>query len=267
MMRRLPPSKWDTVRSLLADTPENCSALFLLDSAVSTVIVDHEQNPNFVSISYPHTTPPLYFLYGQAEQLIFIQRFLGQLKHPADLVVTRSLFPVASRFWPVRFAIPVLFLAAPTSWRPQSAADFRIRLLHPEDVGLLRKGFAVEDWLWDFFATPEALLANGQVTAAFIDGEIASVATTLAYSPRYSELGVATRPEYHGRGLALECARALSRIQFEEFGRLPCWRTHTGNIGSWKTALRLGLEETPHSEQFIFLSNYEHLGAKATVAP
>src|SRR5690554_3024513 len=102
MMRRLPPNKWDTVRSLLANTPENCSPLFLLTSVTSTVTVDHEENPKFVSISAPHTTPPLYFLYGQAEQFIFVQRFFKQLKHPADLVVTRSLFPAASRYWPVR---------------------------------------------------------------------------------------------------------------------------------------------------------------------
>ncbi|NLY91351.1 MAG: GNAT family N-acetyltransferase [Firmicutes bacterium] len=266
-MRRLPPQKRDTVRSMLADTPENCSALFLLDSPSSVVVVDHEHTPKFFSISYPHTFPPLYFLYGETDQLIISKRFFKLLKEPADLVVPHSLFPVVNRYWPVRFALPVLFMAAPQDWRPASAPNFRVRLLHPEEAGLLEKAFAAEDWLWDFFGSPARLLTKGQAAAAFIDGELASVATTLAYTRRYCELGVATRPAYQGRGLALECARLLSRAQFEEFDRLPCWRTHTGNIGSWKTALRLGLVETPLSEQFVFLSNYEHVGALAGVAP
>lgn len=266
-MRRLPPNKREIVRSLLTDTPENCSALFLLDSAASVVVVDHEHTPKFLSISYPHTIPPLSFLYGQDDQLIIIKRFLKQIKNQADLVINRSLFSVINRYWPVRFAIPVLFLAAPTTWRPETSVDFRVRFLQPDEAGLLQTAFATEDWLWDFFANPAQLLAQGQVAAAFIDGELAAVATTLAYTNRYCELGVATRPEFQGRGLALACARLLSRAQYEDYGRLPCWRTHTGNIGSWKTALRLGLEETPLSEQFVFLSNYEHLGVNAHVAP
>lgn len=266
-MRRLPPHKQDTVRSLLSDTPENCSALFLLNSARSEVFVDHEVHPRFFVIAYPHTTPPLYFLYGTVEQLISSKRFLHQLKHPSDLVVPQSLMAIVSRYWPVRLAVPVLFLAAPDSWRPQPAADFRIRFLQQEDAALFQKAFGIEDWLWDLFPSVEHLLSHGQVAAAFIDGQLASVATTLAYTDRYCELGVATRPEYQGRGLALECARTLSRSQFEQFGRRPCWRTHSGNIGSWKTALRLGLVATAPTEQFVFLSNYENSGAKASVVP
>lgn len=266
-MRRLPPHKRDTVRSMLADTPENCSALFLLNSASSVVEVDQEQSPKFLSISYPHTVPPMYFLYGETDQLIMMKKFLKLLTQPADLVVTHSLFPAVNRYWPVRFAIPVLFLAAPQDWQPASLPNFRVRLLHPEEAGLLQRAFATEDWLWDFFGSPARLLTEGQAAAAFVDGELASVATILAYTKSYCELGVATRPAYQGRGLALECAGLLSRAQFEEFGRLPCWRTHTGNIGSWKTALRLGLVETALSGQFVFLSNYEHVGAYAGVAP
>lgn len=266
-MRRLPPHKRDTVRSILADIPENCSALFLLNSASSVVVVDHEQSPKFLSISYPHTIPPLYFLYGETDQQIISRAFLKRLKQQADLVITRSLFPVVNRYWPVRFAIPVLFFAAPSGWQPTPPSNFSVRLLQPEEAGLFEKTFATEDWLWDLFGTPARLLTEGQVVAAFSDGDLASVATTLAYTNRYCELGVATRPAYRGRGLALACARLLSQSQFEEFGRLPCWRTHTGNIGSWKTALRLGLIETPLSEQFVFVSNYAHVGADARVAP
>lgn len=266
-MRRLPPHKRDTVQLLLNDTPENCSALFLLNSERSEVFVDQEHNPRFFAIAYPHTDPPIYFLYGSADQLISGKRFLHQLKQPTDLVVPQSLLPMVKRYWPVLFAVPILFLAAPADWRPPQTADLRVRFMQQQDAGLFRQVFAAEDWLWEFFPSVEDLLTLGQVAAAFIDGELASVASTLTFTDHYCELGVATRPEFRGRGLALECARALSRSQFEQFGRRPCWRTQIGNIGSWKTAHRLGLVETSQPEQFVFLSNYKHISAKTSVVP
>ncbi|HBK67825.1 MAG TPA: hypothetical protein DDZ91_04215 [Firmicutes bacterium] len=267
-MRRLPPNKRDTAKTLLADTPENCSALFLFNLDTSVVIVDNEHTPKFLAITYPDTSPALYFLYGQSDQLIMVKRFLKQLKLPADLVVPHTLFPAINRYWAIRFAIPVLLLSAPEEgWTPKASQDFRVRLLKPDDAEILKKAFSSEDWLWDFFSTPQQLLSKGQAVAAFIEGAIACVSTTLAFTEKYCELGVATRPEYQGRGLALECARTLSKIQFEQFGRLPCWRTHTGNIGSWKVAQRLGLKEIQTNEEFIFLSNYEHVGSYAGVAP
>lgn len=267
-MRRLPHNKRNTARTLLTDTPENCSALFLFNREASVVVVDNEHTPKFLSITYPDTSPPLYFIYGQADQLLMIKRFLKQLKPPADIVVPHPLFAAISRYWTVRFAIPVLLLSAPDKgWTPKASTDFRVRLLDPAEAGKLVQAFPTEDWLWDFFSTPQQLLTQGQAVTAVIDGEIASVATTLAFTEKYCELGVATRPEYQGRGLALECAKTLSKIQFDEFSRLPCWRTHTGNIGSWKIAQRLGLKEIQSSEEFIFLSNYEHVGAYAGVSP
>ncbi len=266
-MRRLPLNKRDSVRTLLPDTPTNCSALFLFNLETSMVVVDHEHSPKFLSISYPDTTPPLYFIYTQAGQLLIIKQFLKHLKQPADIVVPQSLFPVINRYWPVRFAVPVLLLAADEDWTPKETTDYRVRLLKPAEAGKLQQAFPHDDWLWDFFSTPEQLLTKGQAAAAVIDGEIASVATTLAFTEKYCELGVITRPEYQGHGLALECAKALSKMQFEEFGRLPCWRTHSGNIGSWKTAQRLGLKESQSQESYIFLSNYAHVGAYAHVSP
>ena len=127
--------------------------------------------------------------------------------------------------------------------------------------------FGDNSWLWDFFGSPENLLHQGQAVAAIIDGQLACVVVTLAFTERYCELGVATHPEFRGRGLALECCKALSKIQYEKFGRLPCWRTNSSNIGSWKVARQLGLEETPGSEEYLFISNYQHVGAYATVAP
>lgn len=114
---------------------------------------------------------------------------------------------------------------------------------------------------------PDRLLCEGQATAVFINSQIACAATTLAFTEHYCELGVATRPEYRGHGLALECCKALSRIQYEQYGRVPCWRTDFDNTASRKIAGQLGLKELKSAENNIFISNYMHVGAYATVAP
>ncbi len=267
-MRRLPPSKRETARSLLADIPENCSSLFLLNLETSVVMVDDEHTPKFLSVTYPSTPPAMYFIYAQPNQVFMLKHFLKLLKNPTDIVIPQNFVSAIKHYWSVKFSIPILMLAAEKGvWKPEVSKDPHIRLLNRDDAKALKESFATEDWLWDFFFTPEELLSRGGAAAAFIDGEMACVVTTIAYTEKYCELGVATRPEYRGRGLALECSRTLSAIQFEEFGRLPCWRTQTGNIGSWKVAKRLGLEETTYSEKFVFLSNYKHVGAYAGVAP
>lgn len=267
-MRRLPPSKRETASSLLADIPENCSSLFLLNLKTSVVMVNDEHTPKFLSVTYPSTPPAIYFLYIQPDQVFMLKRFLKFLKYPTDLVISQELVPAIKHYWPVKFSIPVLMLAAKKEiWQPEFSKDPHVRLLNQDDATSLKETFATEDWLWDFFFTPEELISRGGAAAAFINGKMACVVTTIAYTEKYCELGVATRPEFRGRGLALECSRTLSAFQFERFGRLPCWRTQTGNIGSWKVAKRLGLEETTYSEKFIFLSNYKHVGAYAGVAP
>ncbi len=231
------------------------------------MLVDDVFDPKLLAVTYPETPPIIWFVAGIPKRLFVFRNFLMSLIEPTDLVVPKKIFPQIDRYWSIQFSVPILFLAAEPNWRPEPALDFRVRLINPEDAYRLKMSFAEYSWLWEFFGSPEELLKQGQAAAAFIDGKIACVATTLAFTENYCELGVATHPEFRGRGLALECCRALSKAQFERFGRLPCWRTNTGNVASWKTARNLGLKETPGSEEYLFISNYQHVGAYATVAP
>ncbi len=251
----------------LQNQPENCSLIFLLQQGNSTVLVDDVSIPKLLAVTYPEAPPSLWFIAGNPKRLLIFRNFLRSLTQPTDLVVPKALIPQIDRYWSIQFSVPILFLAAEPDWRPEPPLDFRVRLINPDDAYRLQTSFAESSWLWEFFGSPEALLIQGQAAAAFIDGRMACVATTLAFTKNYCELGVAVQPEFRGKGLALECCRALSQAQFERFGRLPCWRTNTSNVASWKTARNLGLKETPGSQEYLFISNYQHIGAYATVAP
>jgi RimJ/RimL family protein N-acetyltransferase len=267
-MRRLPPDKFETINFPVADLPENCSTRFLLHRNSSVITVDNPLDPKLLVVTYPSLFPSMNFFYGKADRILFIQRILRELKQPTDLVIPDSMLPLISNYWPVRFGVPILFLTADKEdWHPHPTSNSRARLLTPQDAPKLGEAFYNDPWLWEFFFSPECLLREGQATAAFINGQIACVATTLAFTECYCELGVATRPEYRGRGLAFECCGALSRMQYEQYGRVPCWRTDFDNIASRKIAGQLGLQELKSTENNIFISNYMHVGAYATVAP
>lgn len=266
-MQRLLSAKFDPEILNLEDQPENCSLLFLLQQERSAILVDEISDPKLLAVTYPEAPPSSWFLAGDPKRLLIFRNFIRSLTQPTDLIIPKAFFPYIDRYWNIQFSVPILFLAAESNWRPEPSFDFRVRLINPEEADLLENAFHESSWLWEFFGDPRALLKYGQAAAAFIDNQMACVATTLAFTENYCELGVATLPEFRGKGLALECCRALSYAQFESFGRFPCWRTNTTNVGSWKTARNLGLKETPGSEEYLFLSNYRHIGAYATVAP
>ncbi|MGE5606070.1 MAG: GNAT family N-acetyltransferase [Bacteroidota bacterium] len=266
-MQRLLSAKFDPATFNLENQPENCSLLFLLQQEKSAVLVDMASDPTLLAVTYPEAPPSSWFLAGDPKRRLIFRNFLRSLTQPTDLIIPKAFFHQIDRYWNVQFSVPILFLAAEPNWHPQPSLDFRVRLINPDEANQLKNSFAESSWLWEFFGNPEALLKKGQATAAFINGKMACVATTLAFTKNYCELGVATLPEFRGKGLALECCRALSHAQFKSFGRLPCWRTNTANVGSWKTARNLGLKETPGSEEYLFISNYRHIGAYATVAP
>ncbi len=267
-MRRLTSDQIETLKFPVEDSPENCSTNFLLTKDTSTVLVDNPLNPRLLIVTYSSYTPVMHFFYGKADRAPLVHRFLKTLNSPTDLVIPVSMLPLISNYWPIRFTVPVLFLAGKQGeWTPQTVCDPRIRLLNLNEASKLEKAFYNHSWLWEFFPNPEHLLVEGQAVAAIIDGELACVATTLAFTKNYCELGVATRPEFRGAGLALKCCQYLSRFQYEQYGRLPCWRTDFDNTASRKVAHQLGLTELESDEKYIFISNYQHIGAYATVAP
>jgi GNAT superfamily N-acetyltransferase len=123
--------------------------------------------------------------------------------------------------------VPVL----PAGWllRPMVAED----LLLP-DTGVVPR---------DFWGTAEEFLAAGGGVCATRSGEVGAMAFTSFRVGRQLELGVQTRPEVRGLGLARAAAAALVEACLAQ-GLEPVWTCRKSNTASLGLAQRLGFRTT-----------------------
>lgn len=83
------------------------------------------------------------------------------------------------------------------------------------------------------------LLAQGVGAGAVVDGRLVSIAHSYAVTTRHVDIGVATLPQWRGRGLALAGAALVVRWA-RESGRVAVWSAGEANAGSLAIARRLG---------------------------
>ncbi len=116
--------------------------------------------------------------------------------------------------------------------------DPAVRELTADDIGLLEAaGFDGTD-----FGGIAALLNEGTVAAAVVEGQIVGSAHTTAQTDRYADIGVGTNEPWRGRGFATAAASIVaSRIQ--ESGRIPVWSCGEDNLASLRVAQKLGFTE------------------------
>lgn len=81
------------------------------------------------------------------------------------------------------------------------------------------------------------------VAAGIVDGEIASLAHTFAWSPLYVDIGVTTHEELRNQGYATSAA-AIVAEEVRKRGRTPVWSTGAQNEPSLRVAQKLGFRET-----------------------
>jgi hypothetical protein len=92
------------------------------------------------------------------------------------------------------------------------------------------------------FGDPGALLEQGIVAAAIVDGNIVSIAHTSALSPRHAEISVSTIEAWRNRGLASAAASLVIR-KIQDGGRTPVWVTGEDNLACQRVAQKLGFLE------------------------
>ena len=85
-------------------------------------------------------------------------------------------------------------------------------------------------------------LGWGVVAGVVRDGHLVSVAYTFATSDLHADLGVVTRDDWRGQGLATACA-ALVCQAVQDGGRVPVWSTGSTNLPSLQVARNLGFTE------------------------
>lgn len=113
------------------------------------------------------------------------------------------------------------------------------RLLTSADLPLVEtatEALGMQGWR---FGSASLLLELGCVAGACDDGELVSVAFTSAISARHGEIGVVTRSDHRGLGLARACA-VLVTAAVEARGLVAVWSTSTDNLPSRRIAESLG---------------------------
>ena len=87
-----------------------------------------------------------------------------------------------------------------------------------------------------------ALIEQGAIAGAVVDGRIVSTAQTAAITESYADIGVATDEQWRGRGFATAAASIVAR-RIQETGRTPVWSCGEDNLASLRVAQKLGFEE------------------------
>ncbi|MGH3144489.1 MAG: GNAT family N-acetyltransferase, partial [Rubrobacter sp.] len=81
--------------------------------------------------------------------------------------------------------------------------------------------------------------ASGYFWGAFAGDRLARVACTFFLGESHEEVGVATEPEFRGRGLGAACSGRLCE-EILARGRIPSWTTSPENVASARLARKLG---------------------------
>lgn len=231
------------LRAAIREAPETLMSREQLRRGLCRATVLGTAEQPLAAAVQPFAFPGDVSLYGENAQAVFA--LLTQIDgwKAADVAAAHAQPLAAWLGWatrsPVTFAREHFFtLETPAPSLPDPA----VRLLSEPDLPLLEAAttpLAMGDWR---FGSPQALLAEGQAAGAVLDGELVAVAFTAAQGERYVDVGIVTRPDVRGRGLATAAA-ALVCATIQAGGQIPAWGTSEENLASQRVAAKLGFRE------------------------
>lgn len=115
-----------------------------------------------------------------------------------------------------------------------------VRQLTPADLDLLE---SAPSWLrGSCFENPKAMLNEGIVAGAIVDGRLVSTAFTSALSAKFADIGVNTLATHRRRGLATAAASVVA-CRVQETGRTPIWSAGEHNTASLALARKIRFTE------------------------
>jgi RimJ/RimL family protein N-acetyltransferase len=124
--------------------------------------------------------------------------------------------------------------------RRLTGADADLLAAQPEEFG----------WVAKTWPDARAITGSGHAWAGFVDGALASVATSFYRGTRYEDLAVVTHPPFRRRGLSAAAAAGVCRDVLAR-GHRPSWTTWRENEASRATAARLGFRH--HHDRPVYL--------------
>jgi hypothetical protein len=231
------------LRTAIGEAPETLMSLEQLRRGLCRVCVlgslDHLQA---VAVM-PNVFPGDVSVYGNTAQATFALLRQMDLWEAADVTAAQAR-PVAEWLgWATRrkviFSREHFFtLERPAPTIPHPA----VRILGEADLPLLEAAtepLGMGDWR---FGSAAALLVEGLAAGAVTNGELVAVAFTAAAGERYMDVGIVTREDARGQGLATAAA-ALVCAEVQAGGRTPVWGTSEENQASLRVAAKLGFRE------------------------
>ncbi|MCA9877809.1 MAG: GNAT family N-acetyltransferase [Thermomicrobiales bacterium] len=231
------------LRAAIGETPATLMSREQLRRGLCRATVLGTAGQPLAAAVQPFAFPGDVSLYGDDAEALFA--LLTQLDdwEAADVALERARPLAAWLGWatrqPVAFAREHFFaLETPAP----ALSDPAVRLLGEGDRPLLEAATApleMGDWR---FGSAAALLAEGLAAGAVIDGALVAVAFTAALGERYVDVGIVTRPDFRGQGLATSAA-ALVCQAIQADGRTPAWGTSEENLASQRVAAKLGFRE------------------------
>jgi predicted GNAT family acetyltransferase len=223
----------------LGDTPETAIAVHLLrrglccafigDEPSEAVIVQNEANPGDV------------YAFGVSPDAI--QELLGSAtgwrRVSAPGPVARLLGPAIER----QAGLTVNYEATVYHTLKSPVVGYRdtaVRRLSVQDAHLLEA--APQHLQVGAFGDIRALVVDGIVACAIVDGEIVTIAHTSAVTDRHADIGVMTLEPWRGRAFATAAA-SLVAAEAQRAGLVPVWTTKDDDFASIRIAEKLGFAE------------------------
>jgi RimJ/RimL family protein N-acetyltransferase len=209
-------------------------ALHGLNAGVGQLFVDRWPEPRVILASIGG----LHSLWGDpgALQPDFLAR------HVRGMVYCEERFlPVLQMTFPQVRAIERVWFALTEDPRFELPAQTTFRPLQPEDADLVRALDPALHFISNTWGGPAGLAASGYGWGAFVGRELVSVSCTFLLGDTIEDVGVVTKADYRGRGLATACAGYLCR-EILRRGRRPTWTTSSGNRASIRVAEKVGFE-------------------------
>jgi RimJ/RimL family protein N-acetyltransferase len=227
----------------IGETPETLMTIEQLRRGLCRATVCSPDDRPFAAIVQPDAFPTDATAFGTDPDLLL--EILRTLEGWTCVDIQRSLAqPMAERISaasgrPCQLFEEIFYvLERPIDPWPHSA----VRRLTAADLPPMEaatEALNMGDWR---FGSAAALIADGFVAGAVIDGELVAVGFTAARGEQYADVGIVTREDWRGHGLSTAAA-ALVCEDIQDAGQTPVWGTSIDNLASQRVAAKLGFEE------------------------
>jgi GNAT superfamily N-acetyltransferase len=252
--RQLSVEEYPVLTDALGDTPETVDSLHLLRHGRCKAYVagDPSQVDGAIVQADDWPTEPTGF--GSDPQVLW--ELLKAVKGWDCILVNSECAPILGEAVTREMGVRVRYLGEVCHVLTKPVSIFReeaVRQLTLIDLELLES--VPSESRASLWGSVQALLSGGVVACAIVSGQIVATALTAACSERYVDIGVYTRQDYRGRGLATATASIVTQ-RVQEAGQIPVWGAGEHNIASLRVARKLGFTEVSR-RMYVILDKSE----------